>query len=87
MAVTGMERLFKIVKQSGEDRWKPTGEGIKIAEHIREVESAGRRRIELSTPLCPTHKVPGKYLKTEGTYQKAISVFKCPKNHEFNIPD
>jgi len=88
MTVMSIEQLLKVNRQSNSnDCWVPTKKGVQIAKHIRDLESEGRKRIETSTPLCPVHNVLGKYIKTEGTFQKAISVFKCPQNHEFNIPD
>ena len=50
---------------------------------VRKANRESREQREKLTPPCPRDGKPGKYVHTEGTYQLAVDVYRCPDGHEF----
>lgn len=66
-----------------DDGWKITPEVRRLAVEAGKKIKEAQLSIEKASPLCPTHKMPGKFLRLTGSYTIVKGLFECPEGDTF----
>lgn len=67
--------------------WEITPEILAKAKEVGKEIQERNEKIKTSTAECPIHKVRGKYKKLIGAYTHVRPLYRCPKGHDFFLPN